>query len=102
MRSNRIEREEQQRQWEEERRRQAELERLRQIEEERRRDLEVQAGRWSKSKQLREYIGAVEKAVAKQGVPEDVKGQFEKWIVWANRHADRIDPILNGFPLQNE
>jgi hypothetical protein len=75
---------------------------MRQIEEGRKHDLEEQADRWLKSKQLREYIGAVEKAVSKRGVSEDIKGQFEKWIVWANNHADRIDPLQNGLPFESE
>ena len=101
-RTRRIEREKQDREWELERQRQAELARLRQIELERREDLEKQAENWVKSRQLREYIQAVEIAASKQGISSPSHEGYAFWMRWAKAHADRLDPLTNGLPIENE
>lgn len=101
-RSRRIEREEEHRRWEIERQRQAELERLRQIEEGRRQELEKQADNWVKSRQLRNYINAVEAVAIKHGIPADSKFQYKKWLSWAKAHADRLDPLTDRLPFETD
>ena len=101
-RTRRIEREKQEREWELERQRQAELARLRQIELERREDLEKQAENWVKSRQLREYIQAVEIAASKQGISSPSHEGYAFWMRWAKAHADRLDSLTNGLPFENE
>jgi hypothetical protein len=97
-----IEREERRKRWEEERRRQEELERLRQIEEQRLLDLENQAERWSKSRQLREYIQAVEVSASKRLDSNIPNKQMEKWMSWARKHADQLDPLQGVLPFEND
>ncbi len=84
------------------RQRQAELARLRQIELERREDLEKQAENWVKCRQLREYIQAVETAASKQGISDPSHEGYAFWVRWAKAHADRLDPLTNGLPFENE
>jgi len=73
------------------------LERQRQIELERRKDIERQAEMWLKSKQLREYIEAVEEKAGRKVLLENEQ-QLEKWLTWAKDHADRIDPLKGPLP----
>lgn len=101
-RTQRIERERQKREWELERQRQAELARLRQIELERREDLEKQAENWVKSRQLREYIQTMEITASKQGISGPSHKGYAFWMRWAKAHADRLDPLTNGLPFENE
>jgi len=86
---------------EKERQRQAEMERLRRIEEERLRDLEDQAGRCFKSKQLREYISAVERAALERGfsINDD---PLKSWLEWAKNHANSSDPLNKSLPCEKK
>lgn len=101
-RTRRIERKKQEEEWEKERQRRAEQERLRQIELERRADLEQQAENWVKSRQLHEYIEAVETAAVAKGISSGLSHEgFAFWLRWATAHADRLDPLTNGLPFEN-
>lgn len=95
-RASRIEWEEAQRRREEEWQRQAELERQRKIELERRQDLERQAEMWVKSRQIREYVKAVEDKLSGEVAAENDQ-QLKGWLKWARDHADRIDPLKGPF-----
>ena len=72
------------------------------IELERREDLEKQAENWVKSRHLREYIQAVEIAASKQGLSGPSHEGYTFWMRWAKAHADRLDPLTNGLPFENE
>jgi hypothetical protein len=53
---------------------------------------------WAKAVQLRAYTDAVEKEARKKGLTSEQKVQFNNWLSWARKHADRIDP-LNSIML---
>jgi hypothetical protein len=78
-----------------------ELERQRREEEERRRDLERQAQMWIVAIELRKYIDAVEKKGCDRKISGDQKKQLNKWLVWANQHANRIDPLKGRLPFED-
>jgi hypothetical protein len=68
-------------------------------EKERQEMLEYEAERWAKSQQIRAFVEAVTKKA--NGFPdvEAHSAEISDWIEWAKRHADRIDPLLNGYPF---
>lgn len=78
--------------------RQAELERLRREEEARRQDLEQQVARWVKSQNLRAYLKALEQEATRREIAVAPDSPLGRWIAWAREHADRLDPLLAGFP----
>jgi len=92
--------------WHDLRKRQAEEERIRaikvakeqeklkmiQLENERFEELLVDSEKWHKASTIRNYIQAAkEKAEQNNELNEDKK----KWIQWASRKADLIDPLIN-------
>jgi hypothetical protein len=87
--------EENQREWAEIHRRSEEEARRRRIEEEKRAKLLEQCQSWVLARNLRVFVAACEKALGggKTTVGEGQHG----WIAWAYAHADRIDPIKNGY-----
>ena len=86
-------REEEWRQWEEERRR-------RQIEAEKIQELESQADSWTKSQKLRKYIRAVQEKANKLPNYKGLQEKLNEWVAWAERHADRLDPIAHELPFE--
>jgi len=94
-----IEAEERKRCWEEERRQWEEERRRRQFEEDRLRELLNQAESWTKSQQLRSYIRAVQEAASKLPNLEDFQDKLNEWVSWAQRHADRLDPLSQQLPF---
>jgi hypothetical protein len=89
LRLRRIEREEEQR-------RQREQERRRMEDQERRYYLDQHREAWSQSQRLREFLRACEASlVERKGdlVPDSPEA---KWLRWAYRYADQIDPLKNG------
>jgi hypothetical protein len=80
--------------------RRLELERQRQEEEARRRDLHAQADRWASSRRLRRYLDAVERAVAERGDQNTPNAEQQRWLAWARRYVDQLDP-LNRTRAQN-
>lgn len=96
LRIRRVEKEEEERLRLEARRRWEEQERLRKREEDRRKALDLQADLWTKSRNLREFIAACERhlqASAGSVVPD---GPEARWLAWAKRYADQLDPLRNG------
>lgn len=94
-RVEREEREEENRRWQEELKRRAEEKKRREEEEERRTELEQQAFMWNKSKQLRAFIDEVgQRASTHQRFVEE-QTKLDEWLIWAKKHADRIDPLKN-------
>jgi hypothetical protein len=96
----RIEAEERKRRWEEERREWEEERRRRQFEEDRLRELLNHAESWTKSQQLRSYIRAVQEAANKLPDLEDFQVKLEEWVSWAEKHADRLDPLSQQLPFE--
>jgi hypothetical protein len=86
---------------EEERRRKEEVrkaeERRRQMEEICRSHLEDNSEAWFKARRLRRFIRACEAAFRKEGVSLPAGDWRQAWLAWAREHADRLDPMTNGF-----
>ena len=110
VKKSRIEAEERRRIWEEQA---PERERLRieaeqrRLDEERRKRQEQGRAKWLESKlpywhhahQLREFVASVRaEAIRRQG--EIVEGsEIAQWLAWAERYANRIDPLAEGNQL---
>ncbi len=69
-------------------------------EEARRQDLEQQAARWMKSQNLRGYLKATEQEAVRQNVPTAPDTPLGQWLTWATEHANRLDPLTTGLPVQ--
>lgn len=102
LRQHRIEWEEKERKWEEERRKKEEEQERIRLEEMKIRDLEAQAISWTKSIQLRNYIQAVENKFSKQQLSKNLKVQLDQWLIWANQHADKLDPLNGNSPFEKD
>jgi hypothetical protein len=97
-RKERLEREGEQRRWRELEAERARQEEARRREAQRLQDLLQRVARWQQAATIRAYVQAVRSA------PETVGGEadhsrVERWVSWALRHADRMDPIATGQPL---
>ena len=75
--------------WEKERREREEFTRLMQ-------QLEKWIEGWNRAKQIREFVAALEKDCAAKGVPTTADSAKGKWIAWAQRQADRFDPLVQS------
>lgn len=95
-------REQEAREWEERRQREEE-ERARRMEEERRQQEEQRkiqeladaARSWATAGDIRNFIAACEAKMWDQELDWET---IEKWTSWAREAADRIDPLVQGFP----
>jgi hypothetical protein len=47
---------------------------------------------WHRAEQIRQYISAVREAASEQTDP-DSRAKILDWVTWAERQADRIDPL---------
>ena len=81
---------------EEEQRRQREQERRRMEDQERRYYLDQHLKAWSESQGLREFLNACEAALVERKGELAPDSSEAKWLRWAHRYADRIDPLKNG------
>jgi hypothetical protein len=69
----------------------------RRIDERNRVRLEDGAQAWLEARRLRRFIRACEAALRKEG-PVTGSGEWQRvWLAWAQEHADRLDPMTNGF-----
>lgn len=89
VRLRRIEREEEQRQ-------QRELERRRIEDQERRYYLDQHLKAWSESEHVREFLSTCEASLVERKGELAADSPEAKWLRWAHRYADRIDPLKNG------
>jgi len=99
IRASRLEWEREAREMEERRRIAEEEERRRRQEEQRFKILEEQVANWHKSQNIRQYVEAVRRmAIWKFG---SIKpgSNLHKWIKWATRQANRLDPLIMSFPF---
>jgi hypothetical protein len=78
-----------------------EAERRKRVEAEHRIELEKSAQVWREANILRRFIKACEQRLVRDGGGLTVDGWQREWLNWAQEHADRIDPMTNGF-LENE
>lgn len=96
-RQNRQKHEEEERLRQEELFRRQEEERRRQEEEARRKALEFQCELWVKSRNLRSFLQACESLIAEHLGGIDPDSTEAMWLRWAYSHADRLDPLRNGY-----
>jgi len=97
IRAFRLERERKAREREERRRIAEEEERRRRQEEQRFKIFEERVANWHRSQNIRWYVEAVQKlAIWKYGSVEPGSG-LEKWITWAIRQANKLDPLIISF-----
>jgi hypothetical protein len=89
LRLRRIERED-------ERRRQREQERQHMEDQERRHYLDQHLKSWSESQRLRGFLRACEESLVGEKGELATDSAESKWLRWAHRYADRIDPLKNG------
>lgn len=96
-RLNRIEEERQkarEAEWERQRIEREERERKAREEQKRFENLEQCVSAWQKAKQIREFVDAYAEACQIRQVPTDPESEQGKWIEWARRKADWLDPFL--------
>jgi hypothetical protein len=97
----RLKWEERRRRWAIEQQQEEAAEKRRQIEEGNQKRLEENAKLRDKAKKLRSFIWACE-MMLKEGRKELPGDGWElRWLTWARKHADRIDPLTNGY-LESE
>jgi hypothetical protein len=77
--------------------RQQEEARLRQAEEARQKELEVQSQNWVKSQNLRAFLRACKDMMTERSGCLAPDGAGAEWLRWAYSHADRLDPLKNGY-----
>jgi hypothetical protein len=72
---------------------------LRQIEKEERKikTLEREAIRWERAERIREYVKAVRQDTDRKTNSEE-QARILEWVEWAERQADRIDPLMPSPP----
>ena len=58
-------------------------------------------GYWAKV-QNNIRIQALEIAASKQGISGPSHEGYAFWMRWAKAHADRLDPLTNGLPFEDE
>ena len=80
------------REWEEQRQREAEERRLVEEENSRMQALNEALSAWHTSQLIREYIEAVKGVEIIQSGAIDTARDLGKWITWASKHADKLDP----------
>jgi hypothetical protein len=74
-----------------------EEERKQQIEEQNRCRLEESSQAWFDARRLRRFIRACEVLLQSGGGSLPAEGWQREWLAWAREHADRLDPMTNGF-----
>jgi hypothetical protein len=76
----------------------AQLEGLIKTEKSRVRALGQAAARWSRAHQIRSFISAARDAAIQNGQSVEAGSPFGDWIAWAERQADRMDPLKESPP----
>lgn len=72
----------------------------REREKDRREELKAQIEGWSRAREIRAYLSALETAAA-DVVQRESDGRLARWIRWAKQYADRIDTLreVEALPL---
>ena len=56
------------------------------------------AARWLRAEQIRSFISAAREAAVKSGQSIEPGSPFGDWVIWAERQADRLDPLKESPP----
>ena len=59
--------------------------------------IDEQSELWFKSQKIREWIGAVEKALEKRNVQEEAPEGVDEYLSFAKRYADYLDPTKGAL-----
>jgi hypothetical protein len=62
------------------------------------RALEEAAAKWNRAEQIRSFIAAARSVAAQNGQAAEPGKPFGDWITWAERQADRLDPLKESPP----
>jgi hypothetical protein len=62
------------------------------------RALEEAAAKWSRAEQIRSFVSAARTSAVQNGQAVEPGTQFGDWIIWAERQADRLDPLKESPP----
>jgi hypothetical protein len=62
------------------------------------RALEDAAAKWNRAEQIRSLVAAARSAAVQNGQSVDPGNQLGDWIAWAERQADRLDPLKESPP----
>jgi len=94
-RRDQEERERRRLEWEQQR-----SEKLKQIREEegRLKELLAAVDAWHQSQRVRTYVEDVVERVKAHRSEEEIPDRFWTWVEWAQKQADRIDPLIEGPP----
>ena len=57
------------------------------------RALEDAAAKWNRAEQIRSFVSAARIAAAQNNQAVEPGTHFGDWIIWAERQADRLDPL---------
>jgi hypothetical protein len=87
---------------EEEQRLREEAERLRRENQRTLKELEDEAAAWRRARRIREYVDAAEQGALAGGGTIEPGSELAKWIVWARRQADEIDPLVAGSDADHD
>lgn len=98
LRTRDIEREQEARRREEQQRLQEAIARQKREEEARLQDLIDKTSNWQKSKQIREYIQAVQEDAFQKNGGIEPRSELDMWLTWAHQQADRLDPLIKNPP----
>ncbi len=95
--TRRLEREEQDRQWELQRQREAERRRLEEIQRTRFAVFKEQAKQHNEAEMLRAYVDQVKRKLDQ--LPQDDLLSVQTWIEWAEKSIEDLDPLSSGLPI---
>lgn len=95
--TRRLEREEQERQWELQRQREAERRRLEEIQRTRLAVFKEQAKKHNEAEVLRAYVEGVKRSLDE--IPEGDVPKVQVWIEWAEKSIQDLDPLCHGLPV---
>jgi hypothetical protein len=56
-------------------------------------ELEQESQRWHRSRLVREYLAAVKETALREHAVIDPGSELDRWLAWAHRYADRLDPL---------
>lgn len=85
---------EEEKRYREEETRRRELKELQENENKRLMNLECLVSDWDKACSIREYARALEQSIKVKSIPQNKKNKIYKWITWAKRKADWLDPFV--------
>lgn len=67
-----------------------------------REQLKDRVGRWQYAQQIRQFLSELEAKIADGRLRANDEQGFARWLGWARRYADQIDPLVLAEPLPEE